>query len=459
MNRFILFFTGVLLSVSGHSVDAASRSGSESKVLFHPFDETLKEASRVVLSAEQNIDIAMYNMDVSDNSPVIQALKSAAVQEKLHAKTLKIRVVFEGYGTVQDNEARSAVLEGVGVDVRWLKGGKKVHHKFAVVDAGTEDAVVVTGSANWSLSSQRSYDENIMYWHGVPRLVESFQTEFNLLWSLGEEFGATRFPEAHFVAASNGADENVGVTFNSANFKVRNGSLARSPDVEGWEITKALVAEIDRAEQSIDIATTRIVLRPVYNAILRAAERGVRINIVVNQDQYEFISRRVRSSPQHCSSEYDDDCSTSQNFPWFLVSEDYPGRSLVNVRIKFFSLDTRMPLAKQMHSKYLIVDGTRVASGSFNWSVSAEWSHIENLVAFDGSKFPSMLKSYQANHETVYSQGRGQYEAFVKRIEGALGGGVKTDCTFAPMALTFTEIDWLLDTGKRLGKKLSDACE
>jgi phosphatidylserine/phosphatidylglycerophosphate/cardiolipin synthase-like enzyme len=138
----------------------------------------------------------------------------------------------------------------------------------------------------------------------------------------------------------------------------------------------------------------------------------------------------------------------------------FPGKENILVRVKFFSLNTRVTLAKQMHSKYLIVDGTRVSSGSFNWSTSAEYGHIENVVSLDGESFPDVIGQFTKNHAYAFNQGRTNFAPYVSRIEAAIKTGVKTDCSFAPMALTFQEIDYLLDSGQRAGgRAFKEACK
>jgi phosphatidylserine/phosphatidylglycerophosphate/cardiolipin synthase-like enzyme len=438
------------------SLESLSVSGI--RAMFHPLDPTLDEIAKEILNAKSNIDIAMYSMDVTDESPVMQALASESVQSKLTSGTLRIRVIFEGYGSDEDNRSRSAALEKLGLDVRWFSGGRKVHHKFAVIDAGTSEVALITGSANWSLGSMRNYDEAILFVHSMSGLAMAFQREFNTLWGLSDEFGETRFPDV-MATRDIPIESGAAAAFNTANFKIT-GSRMVTIEPKLWTLTRTITEAIDSAQSSIKIASTRIVLRPVYNALLRAAARGVKIEILVNQDEYAPVSIRKKKVLPECASEYAEACSTEVDFPWFLDSLEFPGKENVAVRVKFFSLNTRVTLAKQMHAKYLVVDGQRVASGSFNWSTSAEYGHIENVVSLDGAYFKDVIRQFAQNHDYAYHQGRDNYSAYISRIETAIKTGVKTDCSFAPMALTFQEIDYLLDSGQRAGgKPFKEACK
>ena len=68
-------------------------------VLFHPVDPSLQIIAKELQKARTNIDIAMYSMDVSQESPVIQTLASQEMQDKIRSGTLRVRAIFEGYGS------------------------------------------------------------------------------------------------------------------------------------------------------------------------------------------------------------------------------------------------------------------------------------------------------------------------------------------------------------------------
>lgn len=55
------------------------------EALFHPHDPTLEKIASWIEEAESRVDIAMYNMDTTDGSPVIQTLKSESIQARLQS--------------------------------------------------------------------------------------------------------------------------------------------------------------------------------------------------------------------------------------------------------------------------------------------------------------------------------------------------------------------------------------
>jgi len=57
-----------------------------------------------------------------------------------------------------------------------------VHNKFFIIDALTEDPIVVTGSANFSANSITENDENSLMIKGDKRVADIYLTEFNRLF-------------------------------------------------------------------------------------------------------------------------------------------------------------------------------------------------------------------------------------------------------------------------------------
>lgn len=60
-------------------------------------------------------------------------------------------------------------------------GGGRLHTKTMILDAGTEDARVITGSFNWSASAQNSNDEFITILRG-ERIAQRYMEMFNSMW-------------------------------------------------------------------------------------------------------------------------------------------------------------------------------------------------------------------------------------------------------------------------------------
>ncbi|MFP5520094.1 MAG: phospholipase D-like domain-containing protein [Bdellovibrionia bacterium] len=386
----------------------ASLADAKVEVMFHPKDPTLEQIAEWIDQAQSTVDIAMYNMETSDSSPVIQKLRSASVQQRIHSQQLQVRLVFEGYGTPTENTQKMAALESLGIDVRYLGKSVKVHHKFAVIDTGLRQHRVITGSANWSLSSYRNYNENILFFSDEAEVTARYQQEFNRLWKNAHEFGSSlEFEESKQMTYVD--DENVEVYFNSPRFIDKD-------SLESSRLTSQVVRLIGGAQYSLKIATTRVRLVPALEALAAAAKRGVKVQIIISQDDYRDIGRRAK----------------------YLFS--HPN---IQLRVKFYNLKPSEYLKYQMHHKFMIVDDSIILSGSFNWSESSENRHIENLVELKGALAQEVWPQF--NQEFVELWGLGRRN--VEHLESDLVNMQQIQCAFSPMALNVSEIRCFLKLG------------
>jgi phosphatidylserine/phosphatidylglycerophosphate/cardiolipin synthase-like enzyme len=390
------------------------RTQASIEVLFHPHDPTLEKIAALISEAQHSVDIAMYNMDTTNRSPVIVALGSEPVQARIKTQSLKIRLIFEGYGTEAENQKKMSELEALGVDVRFLGRSVKMHHKFAVIDATRDgksvnpEAQVITGSANWSLSSYRNYNENILFIKGEPESTTRFYLEFVRLWNASKEFGSQDPTPLTSLTAINEAE--IEIYFNSPR---RLEPASREPS----NLTAQIVRLIDGARFSIDVASTRIRLVPILESVLRAADRGVLVKLLISQDDFRDIQLRSK---------------------WLL------GHKNIEVRVKFYSLRPADYLFFQMHNKFMLVDDEAVLTGSFNWSSSSENNHFENLVELRGAKAQDSLTQFKSEFQNLWAMNRDQLETLKQSFAKASEGGKIPKCSFKPTVFTIDEITALL---------------
>lgn len=472
------------------------------EALFHPYDPTFAKAVEMFKTAESQIDIAMYNIDIGDNlrsvlntatgdrqesNPVIDWIIKEETQKRLIRGDLKIRLIYEGYSSPEKDQEKVAWFEAHNVDVRHLnynvtkalpkKSGKKMHHKFAIVDGNGAHPKLITGSANWSLGSRNTFNEAIMFFENTPHLVRDFQDEYNLLWETAYEVGRAhnQYSSAR-VQLVTPQTEGLEAHFNSENFKFDENRISKDKTKPGFTLTHKITEAIESADEKIEIATTRIKLRPVFNAIKDAVakkkEQGkvLQVKIVVTMEAYkpfdsESQEKLLKESHRNlnCDEEdqYHSQCSSGNNFAAFLANQDYPGKEMVEVRAKFHHLSYKdqspIYLTKQMHSKYMIIDDSKLLSGSFNWSYSAEFGHIENLIFVDGDDHPNVLSSFNADFDRLWSLNREDLADYIdenlpvvdnlESIESladlkSLPPEQQFQCQFErPMTLTFTELD------------------
>lgn len=128
-------------------------------------------------------------------------------------------------------------------------------------------------------------------------------------------------------------------------------------------LDEALVAAIDAARVSVDIAVYNFTLQNVAESLLRASQRGVPVRLVMETGALDG------DVPQ-----------------WLL----YNGIPIVT--------DQRESL---MHNKFIIIDGLEVWTGSMNLTTSGVYSDNNNMVRM---RSPAIAADYHAEFEEMFTR-------------------------------------------------------
>ena len=108
--------------------------------------------------------------------------------------------------------------------------------------------------------------------------------------------------------------------------------------------TEAVVAEIGKAKKSIKLQAYSFTSAPIAKAIVEAKERGVEVTAVLDKSQ---------RTEKYSSATF----LHNQGVPVFI--------------------DAKHAIA---HNKIILIDGTTILTGSFNFTKSAEENNAENLL-------------------------------------------------------------------------------
>lgn len=120
-----------------------------------------------------------------------------------------------------------------------------------------------------------------------------------------------------------------------------------------------IIGFIDDAEESLDIEVYLFTSYDVYNAVVRAQERGVKIRILLEPDPMN-----------------------NANDAMYLKLADE------GISVKFYS-------GELMHSKFIIRDGKEVLVGSHNFSYSALNKNREASVIISGSAVQEFIDIFE----------------------------------------------------------------
>lgn len=394
-------------------------------------------------AARSSVDVAMYSYS---DAKIGTALANAV------ERGVKVRFLFEDGGKEQrmapaDRAAsKSGKLESSGVDVRYVN--KIMHHKFAIIDGPRDDiakaktARLVTGSGNWSNSAATRFDENTLFLSNVEELTLRFQQEFDLMWSHSRDVEVKSFPHVlSTVQIGNIPDApNMGVFFTSANFTVSGTTFSSTAKNT---VADALVAAIRGATRSIHVASGHLRSRPVAEALEAKRAASPNMDIRVYLDGQEFIAKSTHDG------QLDDleDCLAAAGASeakqrackdkGFLFGYQI-GQAGIDVRYKYYAYRWDHSYAPQMHHKYMVVDGATLYTGSYNLSDNAEHETFENMLVFGGAEHAGLVKSYEANFESIWKTGRDENKlaALLQKVETQ----DRFPIVFDPMALTWTEV-------------------
>lgn len=250
---------------------------------------------------------------------------------------VRVRVVVESDGMF---DAEVQDLVAAGIPVLGDRRESLMHDKFTVID-GLE---VWTGSMNYSVGSAYR-DHNVLLRLRSSALAEDYTAEFE------EMFVDDRFGPLSVADTPNRA-MTIDGTRVEAWFSPDDGVAAR------------LVELIDEAESRVDFLAFTFTSDSLAEALLRAAERGVTVRGVIELDQVE------------------------------AAGSDYE-------RLRQAGIDVR-PDANDgtMHHKLLLMDEDVVATGSYNFTRSAEESNDENVVILFS---PEAAAELEAEFDGIYA--------------------------------------------------------
>lgn len=288
---------------------------------------------RYINSSQKTLDIAIYsftNLSISD--AIINAYK----------RGVKVRMIIE-YSKVQTDKVDPAItkLINANIPIRILRGGGLygiMHNKITIIDS----SLLITGSYNFTSNANINNFENIVFVDNYSD-VSSYINYFETMWSKATDIN---YPSKSLSLPSD-VPTALLTTLNS--------------------IRTNIIKMINYSQKSIDIAVYSISDNDIFNALINAKNRGIKIRIVTDRLQ--------STQSQTVKNLYDSgfDIKISDGFNKGM-----------------------------MHNKYAVFDNSFVITGSFNWSNNAETYNWENAVIL-----PSEYATYfSRNFITIYNQAK-----------------------------------------------------
>lgn len=362
-----LFASAFLLLSGWIAAETLVGDLGDTEVYYSPKGGTAEAIAKVIDTADESIDVAMYSM--SNDAPIFTAL------EKAVDRGVKVRVILNGANG--KNRSISEGLESIGVDVLYVKATQ--HNKFAIVDGKT----LINSSGNWSRGAANKYSENYVIYKDHLGLVDAFQEEFDLLYSRSRDFqpGRRVHPKVHANAPDRTIPDPGEERCEKAFFTSMN-----APGSEGV-VAEEIIRQIKSAKDSLDIAVAHLDHQGLAEAVLKVNARNQ------NSDPSDDVKIRVMVDYGEFSSPH----SKARLFE----------KAGIPVRYKFYSLAYEYPRSQKMHHKAVIVDGKTLVSGSYNWSDTAEFSNYENVIVHRCAKNKPLLEAFENQFDHLWNLNRG----------------------------------------------------
>ena len=259
-------------------------------------------------------------------------------------------------------------MDGLGPDMDYTGitgGGKLMHHKYIVRDAGTPQAAIWTGSTNLTGSAFGNQDNNIIQFKS-PRLAAAYEKNFNELWESGELKGT-------------GINSRETIKIGPSTVTV-----AFSPG-EGKFIDSQVAASI-RGMDNVNIASMVISSQEVLKALADHIDAGKPIQGIYDGPQMSNIAKTWGKSENPLSAE--------KLELWNKVKTHL-------VRKNSHPYSPEGP-HDYMHNK-TVTDGKTVITGSFNLSTNATMN-AENILIIENPTVATQYKDYIGDLVKTYGK-------------------------------------------------------
>ncbi|MFH1724009.1 MAG: phospholipase D-like domain-containing protein [Elusimicrobiota bacterium] len=283
--------------------------------------------------------------------------------------------------------------------VRELANGKIIHgtmHEKFGVFYGPESKVPYesfAGSANVSEGSDQVYAENRIFFRDRPAVARQFQEEFARLWNEYGTCAQERCASEMYVPADP-VSGGVRVIFNGE-------PLTEDRLYRIDEELERLIKAVGWRGGSVDLAMFSFTHRELADTLVRYAQmrKGARFRILLDQSMLAVTEGRIGLMG-----------------PWLEERIRIEGLKNMEVRYKWrstaYGFDEEAGEAALshyrsllLHHKLMIVNKDVLATGSYNWSESAEERNFENLMVFERAYkgHADVIDRFLAEYDSIWA--------------------------------------------------------
>jgi len=316
----------------------------------YSFSYNNKLIVKAIDAAQKSLDVAMYSISLDE---MVEAILRA------NARGVRIRMIINHFHVYPRPTAQIKKLIENGINIRTLRGERSygvMHNKITIVDGG----LLITGSYNWTFGATFFNLENQIIARN-PIYLRGYKKYFSWMWKY-----------AHTI--EQGPQDEVEQDYYGKPPQEQNSSM----DLNGYSVPAYIfspnsdaglkLAEIiSKAKKTIDAVTFTFSSRKIADALIEAKNRGVKVRFMTD--------KKIGQSSAMAKYLYD----SGVEFRW-----------------------RRGRVEKgAMHNKFIILDGKILQTGSFNWTLNADWNSFENMIFTDDS---GAINAYARKYNWFYSE-------------------------------------------------------
>lgn len=294
--------------------------------------------------AEKEIYIAMYSFNIAQIKNALQEAKKRGIDITL-IYNLQFKKNLE---TFLDDAIDSINL----VYVENNEGSNYLmHHKFMLIDPKTSNGKLFTGPWNWS-ELQEDLDPNIVFEIEDKEIIASYYNEVKRI--LDGNYGNSKFKDWSYLpwdkTITYPSGESVEVWWSPG--RNGNSTISRISDL------------INEAEETIDIAITIFDSKPIAKKLIKKAQEGVEIKIIVDVNTIDPNETVI---------------------VWF--KNKIKELELDNINIYFGSEKKEKDKVYTIfHYHNMVIDNKITFTSTGNWTYGGFWLNDENSLIFHSEK-------------------------------------------------------------------------
>ena len=325
-------------------------------------------------SATRTIDFCAYSFHLKGEPGDILA---SALRERA-SSGVKVRIAYDA-GTQQEKipvsghylADKPAADDGIlttpefvtslGYSSRAIEGERiLMHHKYIVLDAGTPDARVWTGSANFTDESWTLQENNILTINS-PKVAEYYAYDFEQLW-VDSHIKGTGMNDSGEATLQYGGEPAP--------------TLINFAPGEGEWIDELVANQIERTKERVTIAAVVVTSTRIISALMALKERGVTVEGIYDYTQMQGVKYQWKQVPPNLW----------KIDAWGALVEY---GSMVGKQTTPY---TPTSVRDYMHNKIMVLDDV-VITGSYNFSRHAQ-RNAENLLLIQSSPLAETYRQY-----------------------------------------------------------------